>query len=142
MPPYLLGNEICATSTDRVVIDNHSTVTTAKSPPTPAAFARSPLDAMAPAAVTRGPHTDPPSHRLAAKGCQARALCFRRSSRNPDTGRPVKALVQRFAPDLFVTCPADLVPKWGEYERATAVPLNGYIGPLTSTYLRNLDRQI
>jgi len=55
-----------------------------------------------------------------------------RRSRSAFSGRsasrpraPGQAMVQQIAPDLFVTCSADLVPKWGEYERVTAVALNG-----------------
>jgi N-methylhydantoinase A len=80
--------------------------------------------------------------RLVAKGVKAIAICFLWSFRHPAHERRVKALVQQIAPDLFVTCSADLVPKWGEYERVTAVALNGYIGPLTSGYLRNLDERL
>src|SRR5581483_3230863 len=80
--------------------------------------------------------------RLVAKGVKAIAICFLWSFRHPAHERRVKQLVEQIAPDIFVTCSADLVPKWGEYERVTAVALNGYIGPLTSTYLRNLDRRI
>ena len=80
--------------------------------------------------------------RLVDKGVKAIAICFLWSFRHPAHERRVKALAQEIAPDLFVTCSADLVPKWGEYERVTAVALNGYIGPLTSGYLRNLDRRL
>src|SRR5258706_1702470 len=80
--------------------------------------------------------------RLVAKGVKAIAVCFLWSFRHPAHERRVKALVQKIAPELFVTCSADLVPKWGEYERVTAVALNGYIGPLTSGYLRKLDERL
>ncbi|MBI3515052.1 MAG: hydantoinase/oxoprolinase family protein [Proteobacteria bacterium] len=80
--------------------------------------------------------------RLVAKGVKAIAICFLWSFRYPAHERRVKEMVQRIAPELFVSCSADLVPKWGEYERVTAVALNGYIGPLTSGYLRNLDGQL
>ena len=81
-------------------------------------------------------------HRLVAKGVKAIAICFLWSFRHPAHERRVKALVREIAPDLFVSCSADLVPKWGEYERVTAVALNGYIGPLTSGYLKNLDGRL
>jgi len=51
-------------------------------------------------------------------------------------------MARRLAPGLFVTCSCDLVPKWGEYERSTAVALNAYIGPLVAGYLANLDREL
>src|SRR3984893_17227160 len=51
-------------------------------------------------------------------------------------------MVTAIAPDLFVTCSADLVPQWGEYDRTTATAINAYIGPLTSGYLIELDRRV
>jgi N-methylhydantoinase A len=80
--------------------------------------------------------------RLIANGVTAIAICFLWSFRYPAHERRVKQLVQKIAPEMFVSCSADLAPKWGEYERTTATVLNGYIGPLTSGYLRNLDQQL
>jgi N-methylhydantoinase A len=81
-------------------------------------------------------------HRLLAQDVAAIAICFLWSFRYPGHERRVKELVHKIAPDVFVSCSADLMPKWGEYERTTAVAINSYIGPLTSGYLRNLDREL
>jgi N-methylhydantoinase A len=80
--------------------------------------------------------------RLVAAGVEAIAICFLWSFRHPAHELRVKAMVEAVAPHVFVTCSSELVPKWGEYERVTAVALNAYIGPLTSGYLRNLDREL
>jgi N-methylhydantoinase A len=80
--------------------------------------------------------------RLVAEGVGAIAICFLWSFLEPRHEHRVRDMVTAIAPDLFVTCSADLVPKWGEYERTTATAINAYIGPLTSGYLRNLDRQL
>ena len=80
--------------------------------------------------------------RLLAEGVEAIAICFLWSFLYPEHERRVRAMVRERAPDLFVTCSADLVPKWGEYERTTAVAINAYIGPLTAGYLRTLDREL
>lgn len=77
-------------------------------------------------------------HRLVNAGVEAIAICFLWSFLHPEHERRVRDMVRRMAPEMFVTCSADLVPKWGEYERTTAVVINAYIGPLTSGYLRNL----
>jgi N-methylhydantoinase A len=79
---------------------------------------------------------------LTAQGVEAIAICFLWSFLRPDHERRVQDMVRRMAPDIFVTCSADLVPKWGEYERTTAVAINSYIGPLTAGYLRDLDRRL
>lgn len=80
--------------------------------------------------------------RLIAEGVEAIAICFLWSFLHPEHERAVRDMVRAKAPGIFVTCSADLVPKWGEYERTTATVLNAYIGPIASGYLSNLDRQL
>lgn len=80
--------------------------------------------------------------RLLDKGVEAIAVCFLWSFLYPAHEHGVRDMIKRLAPGLFVTCSVDLVPKWGEYERTTAVALNAYIGPLASGYLGSLDRRL
>jgi N-methylhydantoinase A len=80
--------------------------------------------------------------RLLGEGVEAIAICFLWSFLYPAHEHRVRDMVKRIAPDLFVSCSADLVPKWGEYERTTAVAINAYIGPLTAGYLSQLDRRL
>jgi N-methylhydantoinase A len=80
--------------------------------------------------------------RLLERGVEAIAICFLWSFLQPAHEHRVRDLVQRLAPQVFVTCSADLVPKWGEYERTTATAINAYIGPLTAGYLSQLDRRL
>ena len=79
---------------------------------------------------------------LLADGCEAIAICFLWSFRQPRHEREVRAMVRRIAPEVFVSCSIDIAPKWGEYERTTATVLNAYIGPVMSRYLANLDREL
>lgn len=79
---------------------------------------------------------------LVAQGAEALAICFLWSFLEPKHELRVKALAAEIAPDLYVTCSCELAPKWGEYERTTAVALNAYIGPLTVGYVTRLDRQL
>jgi N-methylhydantoinase A len=78
-------------------------------------------------------------HRLVAKGVEAIAICFLWSFKHADHERRVKAMVERLAPDVFVCCSADLIPRWGEYERTVATVLNAYLGPVMSRYLGRLE---
>lgn len=80
--------------------------------------------------------------RLLAEGAKAIAICFLWSFKNPEHERGVKAIVQQRAPGMFVTCSSELVPKWGEYERTTATVLNAYVGPVTASYLKNIDERL
>lgn len=75
-------------------------------------------------------------------GCEALAICFLWSFLDPSHERRVKQIAQELAPDLYVTCSTELAPKWGEYERTTAVALNGYIGPTTVGYVTRVDQQL
>lgn len=75
-------------------------------------------------------------------GAEALAICFLWSFLDPSHEQRVKAIAQELAPDLYVTCSTELAPKWGEYERTTAVALNGYIGPTTVGYVTRLDGQL
>lgn len=80
--------------------------------------------------------------RLLAAGAEAFAVCLLWSFKNPSHEQRVVRLIRARAPGAFVTCSSDLVPKWGEYERTTAVALNANIGPVTSAYLRRLDERL
>ncbi len=75
-------------------------------------------------------------------GCEALAICFLWSFLQPEHEQRVKAIAQEIAPDLYVTCSTELAPKWGEYERTTAVALNAYVGPTTVGYVTRLDGQL
>jgi N-methylhydantoinase A len=77
--------------------------------------------------------------KLVAKGVEAIAICFLWSFKHPEHERRVKAMVERLAPDVFVCCSADLIPRWGEYERTVATVLNAYLGPVMSRYLGRLE---
>ncbi len=79
---------------------------------------------------------------LVAEGVEAISICFLWSFLNPAHERRVRDMARELAPGVFVTCSADLAPKWGEYERTTAVALNGYIGPITAGYLERLSMQL
>lgn len=79
---------------------------------------------------------------LLALKVEAIAICFLWSFKHPAHERRAVEMVREKAPGLFVTSSAELVPKWGEYERTTAVALNAYIGPLTSRYLRTIDSKL
>ena len=79
---------------------------------------------------------------LVDAGIEALAVCFLWSFLAPAHEARVKAIAAEIAPQLYVTCSHELAPKWGEYERTTAVALNAYIGPLTVNYVTNLDRRL
>lgn len=79
---------------------------------------------------------------LVQRGVEAIAICLLWSFKNPDHERRIVEIIGERAPHVFISASVDLVPKWGEYERTTAVVLNAYIGPITSTYLRTIDERL
>lgn len=80
--------------------------------------------------------------RLLAQGAQAIAVCLLWSFKNPAHEQRIVEIIRERAPQLFISASCDLVPKWGEYERTTAVVLNAYIGPLTANYLRDIEAKL
>ncbi len=80
--------------------------------------------------------------KLVGAGVEAIAICFLWSFKYPGHERRVAEMIRERAPGIFVTLSTDLVPKWGEYERTTAVALNAYIGPVTSGYLGRLGETV
>src|SRR5207247_7407218 len=72
--------------------------------------------------------------KLVAKGVEAIAICFLWSFKHAEHERRVKAMVETIAPEVFVCCSADLIPRWGAYARTVATVLNAYPGPAMSRY--------
>ena len=80
--------------------------------------------------------------KLRDQNIEALAICCLWSFLEPRHELRIKELAAEIAPDLYVTCSTELAPKWGEYERTTAVALNAYIGPITVGYLTRLDQRL
>ncbi len=53
-----------------------------------------------------------------------------------------KAIVQEILPDTYVNCSSEVVNVLREYERFSTAVMNGFIGPNTARYLRNLERTL
>jgi N-methylhydantoinase A len=79
---------------------------------------------------------------LLSQDVEAIAICLLWSFLEPRHEKRVKEIVNDISPGLFVSASYELVPKWGEYERTTAVSLNAYIGPVTTGYLSNIEHRL
>ena len=76
-------------------------------------------------------------------GCEAIAVCFLWSFRNPAHEHAARDEVSSIAPEGFpVICSADVVPRWGEYERFMACVLSAYLAPETDRYLGRLQESL
>jgi N-methylhydantoinase A len=79
---------------------------------------------------------------LARRGMEAVVIAFLFSFLNNEHERRAKEIVTSVMPDAFVCCSSDVVNTIREYERFSSAAMNAYIGPRTSTYLRNLEGRL
>ena len=75
-------------------------------------------------------------------GVSAIAVCFLWSFNNPAHERRVRDIIERVAPDTYVTLSSDIAPVLGEYERTSTSVINAYVGRITSTYLADLQTML
>jgi N-methylhydantoinase A len=73
------------------------------------------------------------------KKVEAIAVSFLWSFFNPMHERAVRDLIERIAPDVYVTLSSDIAPVPGEYERTSTAVINAYAGRVTRDYLRSLE---
>jgi N-methylhydantoinase A len=80
---------------------------------------------------------------LLAAGCEAIAVCFLWSFRNEAHEQAAKHELLSIVPAGFpVICSAEVVPRWGEYERFMACILSAYLAPETDRYLNRLQQSL
>jgi N-methylhydantoinase A len=80
---------------------------------------------------------------LVAAGCEAIAVCFLWSFRNDSHEQAAKEVLLEVVPAGFpVICSAEVVPRWGEYERFMACILSAYLAPETDRYLNKLQQSL
>ncbi|MBL0933452.1 MAG: hydantoinase/oxoprolinase family protein [Rhizobiaceae bacterium] len=73
------------------------------------------------------------------KKVEAIAVSFLWSFFNPAHERAVRDLIERIAPQVYVTLSSDIAPVPGEYERTSTAVINAYAGRVTRDYLRSLE---
>ncbi|HEY3916511.1 MAG TPA: hydantoinase/oxoprolinase family protein [Stellaceae bacterium] len=79
---------------------------------------------------------------LKARGVEAVAILLLHSYRNPVHEQRVEAIVREEIPNAFVSSSHRLTQEYREFERASTVAANAYIGPRVERYLGELDRQL
>lgn len=79
---------------------------------------------------------------LRDSGVQAIAIGFLHSYRHPGHEDLVKRIVNRVAPEIYVSVSSEVVPEFREFERISTTVLNAYVGPRTQRYLGRLRSQI
>jgi N-methylhydantoinase A/oxoprolinase/acetone carboxylase beta subunit len=77
--------------------------------------------------------------KLKAANVEAVAICFLFSFLNPAHEKRAAAIVREEWPAVFLSVSHEVIPQYREYERFSTTCLNAYVGPRTSSYVRNLD---
>jgi N-methylhydantoinase A len=77
-----------------------------------------------------------------AAGAQAVAVCLLHAYLNPAHERAVADAVKGRRPGLPVSCSADVVPEYREFERFSTTVLNAYLQPLMDDYLTGLEERL
>jgi 5-oxoprolinase (ATP-hydrolysing)/N-methylhydantoinase A len=80
--------------------------------------------------------------RLVADGCEAVAICFLHSFRNPAHEQAAAAAIRARYPDLAVSLSCEVVAELWEYQRCVTTCANAYVQPLMDRYLLRLERDL
>jgi N-methylhydantoinase A len=75
-------------------------------------------------------------------GAEAVAVCLLHAYLNPAHERLIADIAKGRAPGLPVSCSADVVPEYREFERFSTTVLNAYLQPLMDAYLSGLEEQL
>ncbi|HEX5816111.1 MAG TPA: hydantoinase/oxoprolinase family protein [Methylomirabilota bacterium] len=79
---------------------------------------------------------------VVAAGAEAVAVCLLHAYLNPAHERAVADAVKGRRPGLPVSCSADVVPEYREFERFSTTVLNAYLQPLMDAYLTGLEERL
>ncbi|HUF93477.1 MAG TPA: hydantoinase/oxoprolinase family protein, partial [Candidatus Limnocylindria bacterium] len=77
-----------------------------------------------------------------AAGCEAIAVCLLHSYLNPAHERAVADAAKGKRPGLPVSCSAEVVAEYREFERFSTTVLNAYLQPLMDGYLTGLEERL
>jgi N-methylhydantoinase A len=77
---------------------------------------------------------------LKRRGVVSVAVSFLNAYLNPANERAMREIIQRRAPDLYVSISSDVAPQIREYPRTSTVAMNAYTAPITGPYLDALRR--
>src|SRR5207248_6762258 len=79
------------------------------------------------------------AEKLKREGIEAVAVLFLHCYRNPAHELRAKRILQELLPGAFVTVSHELSQEYREFERASTVAANAYIGPRVAGYLTEID---
>lgn len=77
--------------------------------------------------------------RLLAQGAESIAICLLNSHVNAKHEEELARTISQIMPDLFVSASHDVLPKSGEYERASTTCVNASLRPVVNRYLDTIE---
>lgn len=75
---------------------------------------------------------------LLGQGATAFAVCFLFSFMNDSHEARAAEIIRTVAPDAFVSCSSQVLPRIREWPRYSTTMLNAYLGPVLATYCRDM----
>jgi N-methylhydantoinase A len=75
---------------------------------------------------------------LVDDGVEALAVCFMHAYRNDVHERAARAVVERVAPDLFLSVSSEVLPQVRLTDRVSTTVMNSYVGPVLRRYVEAL----
>lgn len=73
---------------------------------------------------------------------EAIAVCLLWSFRNPSHEQAIAQMIERVAPEVYVSLSSDIAPLPGEYERTSTTAINANAGKRTQEYVRTLQTSL
>ena len=70
------------------------------------------------------------------------AVCFINSYENPINEKKIKQIIEKNAPDIFLSSSFEVLPEIKEYERTCTTSVNAYVKPITYWYLNKLVNRL
>jgi N-methylhydantoinase A len=70
------------------------------------------------------------------------AVCFINSYENPINEKKTKEILEREAPEIFLSVSYEVLPEIKEYERTCTTAVNAYVKPITYWYLNKLVNRL
>ena len=79
---------------------------------------------------------------LTGMGIESLAVCLINSYENSAHEMRIKEIVEKEAPDLFLSVSCEVLPQIREYERTSTTVANAYVKPITAIYLDRLSDRL
>jgi len=75
-------------------------------------------------------------------GIESIAVCFINSYENSVNEKKIKEIIEKEAPELFLSTSFEVLPEIKEYERTCTTAVNAYVKPITYWYLNKLVERL